>query len=127
MFRNTRDNLISKPFEASIGEPWDFQSMSGQNKLIGAIVAISDANSDVDWLLMEVNPFQYKGNEIRQVVGVNRYKSSQDIFGQLLVGKSTTLNFMFTTDGHELKGDTVLSELATESKFSFLIGSMSRK
>ena len=124
MSNHTREYLINKHFEASIGEPWDFQSKAGQNKLTGSILAVSDISSSVDWLLLEVSPFNYQGNEIKQVVGVNRYKSSQDIYGELLVGNVTTLNFMFTIDGHELKDDAVLTELTDESKFGFLVGSI---
>lgn len=124
MSSHIRDQLIGKRFEASIGEPWDFLSKAGQNKLAGNVIAVSDSDSAVEWLLLEIRPFQHEGNEIRQVVGVNRYKSSQDVFGELLASNVTTLNFMFTIDGHELMDDTVLAELADESKFSFLVGSV---
>jgi hypothetical protein len=124
MSSHTRVYLINKSFEASIGEPWDFQSKAGQNKLTGTILAVSDESSSVDWLLLEVSPFQHEGNEIKQVVGINRYKTSQNVFGELLDGNAVTLNFMFPIDGHELKNDNVLTELANESKFSFLVGSI---
>jgi hypothetical protein len=116
--------LINKSFEASIGEPWDFQSKAGQNKLTGTILAVSDESSSVDWLLLKVSPFRYEGNEIKKVVGINRYKTSQNLFGDLLDGNTVTLNFMFPINGYELKNDNILTELADESKFSFLVGSI---
>jgi hypothetical protein len=126
MSRPMRDDLIGKPFEAVIGEPWDFQSTAGQNRLTGAVLAASDISSSVEWLLLEVRQFQYEGNEITQVVGVNRYISGQDVFGELLAGNASTLNFMFALDGHELTADTVLTELAEKSKFGFLVGSVTK-
>ncbi len=124
MLNHIRSSLAGKTFEASIGEPWNFESHAGQNKLAGVILATSIEGSDVDWLLLKVSPFDHKGHKIKQVVGVNRYSSSQDVFGQLLAHKIVTLNFMFTLDGHELTESSILSELSNQSNFSFLVGSM---
>jgi len=115
--------LVGKLFEASIGEPWDFQSSAGQNKIKGNITSISKG-PDSDWLLLDITPFKHDGIEINQVVAVNRYKSSQDMFGQLLSGESITVNFMYPADGHKLSPDTLWSELEDETKFRFLVGSI---
>jgi len=120
----SREHLIGKSFEMSIGEPWDFVSDVGPNKLVGTILDVSGTDSKKDWILLEVSPFQHNKTTINRVVGVNRYMSSQDVFGEIEKGHNVTLNFMFATDGRVLKSDTLLIELEDESELSFLVGSL---
>ncbi len=103
--------IVGERLEASIGEPWNFVSEAGDNKLIGVVSAVSDNTSNDEWLLIKVSPFQYKGKNIQQVIGINRYLSTQDILAELAGGHSVVLNFMFPVDGHELEKNTVLAEL----------------
>lgn len=119
-------DYIGKKFEASIGEPWDFESSAGDNKLIGHILDLPDDLSKYDWLLLEVLPFLNNNIKINQVLGVNRYISSQNIYENLNNNKKIILNFMFPKDGHNINMDTIFSELEDESNFSFLVGSIKK-
>lgn len=120
----SREQLVGKLLDLSIGEPWDFVSEAGQNQLAGTIVAISDSDSEKDWMLMKVSPFNYQGVSINSVVGVNRYVSSQDVFGEIAKGNNVTLNFMFSVNGREFEQGSILTDLQDESSLSFLIGSI---
>ena len=120
----SRDRLVGKSFDISIGEPWDFVSEAGQNKLVGTVLAISSFDADKDWILLKVSPFNHQKITISHVVGVNRYVSSQDVFSEIEKSNNVTLNFMFPIDGHELKSDTLLADLQNESSLSFLVGSL---
>jgi len=121
----SRNSLINRTFEASIGEPWDFESSAGENILVGTISALSPENFG-EWLLLEVKPFKYKEAEIRQVLGINRYKTNQVLFANLMAGKKVTLNFMFPKDGHAITESQVWKELKNNSKLSFLVGSINK-
>ena len=91
----SRMQLIDKSFDISIGEPWNFVSEAGKNKLVGIIKAVSDLGSDKDWILMKVSTFTYEGRTINHVVGVNRYVSSQDVFSEIEKGNDVTPNLCF--------------------------------
>lgn len=124
MSSHSREELIGRSYEISIGEPWDFVSDIGKNKLIGTVLDISKVGSNKDWIIFKVSPFQHEKKRIEFVAGVNRYLSSQDIFGEIEKGNNVTLNFMYALDGHELKSEQLLDELKYESNFSFLVGSI---
>lgn len=123
----SRKRLFGKTVDISIGEPWGFVSEAGQNKLKGIILATSNAMSDKDWMLLNVSEFNHGDKTIGTIVGVNRYTSSQDIFGEIEKGHDVILNFMFPIDGHELKPETVLVDLHNDSSLSFLVGSLNAK
>lgn len=120
MLKNT-DELSKINFTASIGEPWDFMSEAGENKLSGYIVKkITMGKNNV--FLCKVLPFEYKGNTITQVIIVNRYRGEQ-VLDRLEYGKSYTVNFFFSTKGKIISTNEVKEFLEIEKERFFLVGS----
>lgn len=126
MFNHIAD-LVGKSFSASIGEPWDFESDAGQNKLEGKIQKIVFDNARNPLLFCEVSPFSFSGNRISQVVAVNRYISSQDVINDLSVTGTATLNFIFQKSGDSFSVDGIDSTLGSLTNCSFIVGTMKLK
>lgn len=122
MFNHT--DLVGIRFTASIGEPWDFVSSAGQNKLEGKILAVTIAENGQPRLLCSISPFTISGVVVNQVVGVNRYVGSQNLIESLKSGEEATMNFAFTNLGHEISEESVASMITNNSFTSFLVGSM---
>lgn len=125
MFNHFDNNsLLGKHIEASIGEPWDFSSASGDNRFTGDIIAVS-AQSDIKpWVLCEVSAFKHGVQEINQVVAVNRYKGAQDFLELLQQGQFVISNFFYRTDGGKLLADEVTAWLESGTAQNFLVGSV---
>lgn len=79
-----------------------------------------------DWILIEVSPFQQEAQQITQVVGINRYQSTQQLFTNLLSNEMVTMNLFFARDGHALNKETLLTELTEQTQFGFLIGTVNK-
>ena len=126
MSNHTAD-LVGKSFHASIGEPWDFESDAGQNRLEGKIQQIIFDVSGNPLLLCEVVPFSSSGIRIGSVVAVNRYVSSQNIIDVLSTAGSATLNFMFQRSGKVFLEEETESVLSQAEACSFLVGTMKLK
>lgn len=123
MFSHT-DSFVGTRFTASIGEPWDFVSSIGQNKLEGEILSVVMSDRGQPCFLCSISPFNNSGVEIKQVIGVNRYTSSQDLIAVLKSGKDATMNFAFIKSGDEIVQENIVSMLSSSGLTSFLVGSM---
>jgi len=124
---NHTAELIGKSFQASIGEPWDFESDAGQNRLEGAIQQMVLDQSGNPLLLCEVIPFSSSGKRISSVIAVNRYTGSQNLIDVLSMSGSVTLNFMFQRSGEIFSAEDVESVLRRAADCSFLVGTMKLK
>lgn len=123
MFNHT-DDLIGKSFFATISEPWRFESELGQYKLSGKILKVFFHRDGDPLILCEVTPFLNNGKKITEVVGVNRYLSSQNVIESLKNGEAT-LNFMFQKSGNPFDDvDNLDVILQDKEKCGFLIGDM---
>lgn len=120
-------DLVGRSFQASIGEPWDFESHAGQNRLEGRIQQIVFDQSGNPLLLCEVTPFSSAGKRISSVVAVNRYMSSQNLVDVLSMSSSANLNFIFQRSGEIFLAADVEQALRREEGYSFLVGTMKLK
>ena len=124
--KNTKD-LIGKKIECSIGEPWDFESEAGQNKIIGEIIDVSnDEDSKLnidDWVLCRVMPFKINQASIDMIYGTVRHYGF-DLFDELMNYKSVSCNFPYDKSGKELTVDRIRkAELEKNPEnFGWLIG-----
>ena len=126
--KETQD-LIGKRIECSIGEPWDFKSEAGKNKIKGKIIAISndkDAKENIkDWVLCKISPFELSGITINMVYVKNRHIGFS-LFDDLTADKEAICNFSYNKFGKKLTIDIIRK---TEKKkdyknFGGLIGSI---
>lgn len=122
--RSDSSLLVGKRIEVSIGEPWDFSSTAGENRLEGKIVAVSSAAEVKPWILCEVSLFKHGQGEISQIVAVNRYTGSQDFLKSLEQGQFVGSNLFYRPDGEKLLPDQVTAWLESGTNQSFLIGSI---
>ncbi len=118
------DAFVGFRFTASIGEPWDFVSSIGQNRLDGEITAVALLDRGQPCFLCSVTPFTLSGVRVDQVIGVNRYISSQDLIKVLKNGGNATMNFVFRPSG-AIAPDDITDVLSGDKVVtSFLVGSM---
>ncbi|MGI0015307.1 MAG: hypothetical protein ACREBU_17970 [Nitrososphaera sp.] len=120
----TGDDLVGLSFSASIGEPWDFESDAGPNRLQGTVQMIAFDQRGNPLLLCEVVPFSFSSKRIHQVIAVNRYCGSQDVIDALRTMGEATLNFCFLKSGDVLPDIGIETMLSDPSKSDFLVGRM---
>jgi hypothetical protein len=126
--KNIQD-LIGKKIECSIGEPWDFESEAGQNKIKGEIIDISTEEDKKlgikNWVLCKIIPFSLEGKKITFFYASKRY-TEDDLIKDLMNGKSVTCNFPYDKSGKELTGNRIRkAELEKNPEnFGWLIGSI---
>ena len=123
MFSHTNP-LVGRRFTASIGEPWDFVSSVGQNRLEGEIAAVVLSDHGQPLFLCSVSPFTISGGTIRQVIGANRYIGSQELIKTLESGENAVMNFAFLTSGDVIAQEDVVKLLSESTLAKFLVGSM---
>ena len=121
---NPTNSLVGRRFTASIGEPWDFVSSVGQNRLEGEIKAVAWSKQGQPRFNCTVSAFTVSGVVINQVIGVNRYVSAQDVIQVLEAGGNATMNFVFLKSGKTIAQDEIADSLSSEALSSFLVGSM---
>ncbi|MBI4511332.1 MAG: hypothetical protein HY698_16990 [Deltaproteobacteria bacterium] len=121
---NHTDNLVGRSVSASIGEPWDFESDAGKNRLNGVVIAVSGAADSVQWCLCTVSEFRKDGNPVRTVGIVDRYAVQDDLPQRLARGEKVGANFVYDAGGKDLTPEDLRSALASKSGLSFLAGSV---
>lgn len=121
---NPIDKFLGKKFYASIGEPWDFISQAGQNRLEGVINEIIYGTKNQPIIICNIKPFLSDGNEIQSIAGVNRYISSQNIIDNLSLSKPITLNFFYQKSGQLFQSENIETILNAKNICSFLVGSL---
>jgi len=126
MFKNIKNkkNLIGKKIECSIGEPWDFESEAGQNKIMGEIIDVSNEEDKKlgvkDWVLCKITPFNIGRNKISFVYASKRYVKD-DLIKGLIDGKSVVCNFPYDKSGKNLS-NVKIREAYLDNNFEGLGG-----
>lgn len=118
------DSLIGRRFTASIGEPWNFVSSIGKNLLEGEICGISLSANNQPRLLCNVSKFEVSGKAISQVLAVNRYIGSQDIFNAILSKQGATVNILYIKTGNKINNVEDLTLYIDSAEIDFLVGTI---
>lgn len=117
-------NLVGRSVLASIGEPWDFESDAGQNRLEGRVTAVSSAADAVQWCLCTVSKFRGSGNRVTTVGIVDRYAAHGSLPERLERGERVGANFVYDASGNDLTPEDLSADLASKSGLAFLAGSV---
>ena len=120
---NHYDNLIGKEMFATIGEPWNFTSKSGDGLLIGVVKSIVFTEKVEPVIRCEVSEFEFNGVVFREIFAVNRYRKSQDFLQTFMDGKRTGGNLFYFDGSIGLDDDATIKEVF-KSNDNFLIGSI---
>lgn len=91
------ESLAGRAIRASIGEPWDFESSAGANKLDGRIVAVARLGRG-SAVLREVSPFSLEAVSISRVVARARYVG-EDAATLLARGERVPVNLSYPRSG----------------------------
>jgi hypothetical protein len=121
---NRTDSLVGRLVSASIGEPWDFESDAGQNRLDGRVTAVSAATDSVQWCLCSVSEFRKDGNVVRTVGIVDRYAAQDALPQRLARGERVGANFVYDAGGKDLTPGDLRSALGSTSGLAFLAGAV---
>lgn len=117
--------LETKNVEVSIGEPWNFESSAGQNRLEATVLSVeigkSNGNGKEDpeqSVLLEVTPFESEtGETVTQLVARARYTDDVAEFVKKLAdGEAVSSNLSYS--------EQVKREDMPEGVSPFLIGSI---
>jgi hypothetical protein len=122
------DSLVDRAVVATISEPWDFRSRTGDNQLTGRIAATSAPDEPAEWLLCQVARFEIGGKTISTVAVVRRYAGEEPV-RQLLAHSSTTAHLLYDQSGVALTPERVRTILAAPATrppagLGFLVGSL---
>lgn len=121
---NHPNDLVGRSISASIGEPWDFESDAGPNRLDGKITTISSPADTVQWCLCVVSEFRKNGNRVTTVGIVDRHKAQSPLPRRLARGEEVGANLVYDASGKELTANDLRSALARQSGLAFLVGSV---
>ncbi len=121
---NLINRIVGRRISASIGEPWDFESEAGQNRLEGTVIAISESGEYAQWCLCDVSAFTVAENRITKVGIVDRYAEGTRLPERLARGERVGANFVYDASGRDLTPATLTYALATKSGLAFLAGSV---
>lgn len=117
------DSLVGRQISASIGEPWDFESDAGPNRLEGKVTAVSCAADSIQWCLCTVLEFRKDGNSVTTVGIVDRYAEQDALPERLARGERVIANFVYDAKGRGLTPEYLRSALADKLGLAFLVGS----
>lgn len=74
MFNHTnRERFEGARVSISVGEPWDFDSPDGENRVNGKIVKISFHSTGPEVIEIKTTPFNWEGSIISQLFCSTRY------------------------------------------------------
>ena len=118
------NSLVGRPITASVGEPWDFESAAGQNRLEGRITAVSDVSEPVQWCLCAVSAFGDPHRRVTTVGVVERYAEDAELLERLAQGERVGANFVYDPSGNELTVATLRTALGSKKGMAFLAGSV---
>lgn len=112
------------PLTFSIGEPWNFTSQAGDNRLEGKIIHIEPDSDGNPLVLCKVSPFFFEMKGVDWVICSSRYSAiDQDVAKSLLSGDKAVLNCFFFPGKPMPEGNLREMVNSTRSKH-FLIGSV---
>ena len=121
---NPIDALVGRSVIASIGEPWDFESAAGKNRLEGVIVAVAPRNEATPWCLCTVSSFGDARRPITMVGAVRRYACEGEFLDVLAQGKTVGANFLYEPNGYVLTVTALREALRCRRGLKFLAGSL---
>lgn len=121
---NHTDSLVGRPIVASIGEPWDFESTAGQNRLEGRVTAVSHVSEPIPWCLCTVSAFGDAQKRVKAVGIVDRYAADIRLSERLAQGERVGANFVYDPSGDELTVTALIAALANKKGMAFLAGSV---
>lgn len=109
--------LIGRKVSVSVGEPWDFESSAGPNRLEGEVFSV-DTSPGSQSVSVRVNPFETEtGEKVTVLTASARYTEDVESFVRLLAdGESVSSNLDYS--------DQVSRERMPEGSHPFLIGSV---
>lgn len=108
-------------FWVSVGEPWDFTSTSGNNKLTGQVIK-SLSFKEKPYLLCKISPFLYDNEMIDTVIIYKRYSDNQDLLNPPKEG--IVVNIGFVKGAINLESENLLSNSFISKFNSFLVGTL---
>lgn len=120
---NHTDELVGRSFSASIGEPWDFESDAGPNRLDGRVTAVS-TDAESPWCLCTVSVFRNGGRAVTTVAIVDRYATQDGLLRRLARGERVGANFVYDPLGSDLMATDLRAALARGSGLAFLAGAV---
>lgn len=91
---NHTDEFVGRSFSASIGEPWDFESDAGPNRLDGRVTDVS-TDAEFPWRLCTVSVFRNGGRAVTTVAIVDRYATQDGLLRRLARGERVGANFVY--------------------------------
>jgi hypothetical protein len=117
------DQFIEKKITVSVGEPWDFESKSGQNRLTGNIVHVVFDQESNPLLVCKVSTFLINKKNIDFVVAVNRYSTTQNLLENLGTGKPIGVNMFYFDE--DVKYSDIIDAIRKNKHLGFLVGTIS--
>jgi len=108
---------------ATVGEPWDFSSSAGDNRLLGVVRELSEPDEAPEWVICDVSEFSSGAARIDRVAIVERTRSDSSLIERLADGESVTGNVLFSAD-RQLDRDLLRQCLAQGQGLNFLVGTL---
>ncbi|NIX77458.1 hypothetical protein [Microvirga terricola] len=116
--------LIGRAVECSVGEPWDFQSEAGQNRLTGVIIAAAAPDDNPSRVLCRVSKFTSSDHSVNYIQATTRSASSGDLIESLLAGERVPSNLAFRYSWNNPEAVTFLDTRQPITDGTWLIGSI---
>lgn len=116
--------LVGSRISVSVGEPWDFESSAGMNRLEGSIISAFLVDSKKPCVLCEVSEFVHDGKTVGQIAVVSRYWKTENLITDLIDGKRVTVHMFFAIDGGTVDALNAREYVDNPKRAHFLIGSM---
>lgn len=121
---NRTDGLVGKRIAVSIGEPWDFESSAGENRLEGVVTAVARSGESAQWCLCAVSAFDCAGAKVSTVGVVDRYSEATPLSERLIQGESAHVNLPYDPTGNDLTPASLRKALSSQQGLRFLVGSV---
>ena len=110
-------DFVGSEFEVSVGEPWDFCSSAGDNRLTGQVVAVKEIDGR-QGLAASCSRFKQGSVEVSSVLLVPRYEKEE-----FQASGRVPVNVLFLKDGSAI--DLAPEIFPADAKFwSWLVGTV---
>ena len=117
-------SILDYSIIGSVGEPWDFESIAGDNIFRGKVISIELSPKDEQILLCKISKFNFEGKDIDTVIAGERGRPKHDICAQLLAGERVICNFAFQANGSPIEIGKACVFLLENPTPKFMIGSL---
>jgi len=118
---NHSSTLIGRRFEATVAEPWDFDSEDGDNVLTGTVLEISCDTENFEWIRCRSALFGIN-RAVSEVAVVSRHRNTEPLLTSLAEGKKVGVNILYDPSGQSLDAQRIQHALRTSAGLSFLAG-----